>query len=122
MNVNGPNISAGLAARVTTAQQGHAAPPVVPKNRQPTVAPATDQYRSTPLPIIDAEYVDLYTPIRRPPEQQNQWRNLIVEEDTASIPQAAESGDDRRNQQLIARYGQQRNDLPSPGSFVNLIA
>ncbi|MBD1399210.1 hypothetical protein [Pelovirga terrestris] len=115
-------MTAGLAARAITTQQGHAAPPVTPKNRQATVASATDRYRSTSQPIIDAEYVDLYNPIRRPPAQQNQWRNMILEEDTPVHSYTAKYGISERNQQLIERYGQNLNDLPSPGSFVNLLA
>jgi hypothetical protein len=95
---------------------------VASKNRQATVAPARDQYRSAPQPIIDAEYVDTYSPVQRPDEQHNQWRNLIVEENAAVKPQAATSGFSDRNQELIARYQQNFNDLPSPGSFVNLMA
>jgi hypothetical protein len=121
VNFSGSDITAGLATRVATTQQGYAALPAAPKNRQVTAAPATDQYRSASQPIIDAEYVDLYNPIRRPPEQQNQWHNLILEEDTPVKPYPAKTGISERNQQLITRYQQNFNDLPLPGSFVNLM-
>jgi hypothetical protein len=122
VNFSGSNITAGLASRVAITQQGYAAPPVASKSRHATVVPAKDQYRSTSQPIIDAEYVDINSPVRHPHEQQNQWRNLIVEEKTTVKPQTATSGPNDRNQQLIARYQQNFNDLPSPGSFVNLMA
>ena len=112
----------GLGTRIAPTQQGYATPPVSSKNRKETVAPATDQYRSTSQPIIDAEYVDLYSPIRRPPEQQNQWRNLIIERDARAKQYTSQTGMSERNQQLIARYQQNVNYLPAPGSFVNLMA
>jgi hypothetical protein len=106
---------------VASAQQSYAAAPLAQKNRQTAVFPATDQYRSTSESIIDAEYVDLYSPVRHPPEQQNQWRNLIVEEKKTPSTRSDESATDKRHQQLIVRYGQNNNDFPLPGSFVNLL-
>ncbi len=122
MDISGPNIPTGLAARTTTAQQSYAAKPPAQKNRQTDVLPATDQYRPSTDAIIDAEYVDLYSPIRRPPEQPNQWRNLLVEENKVPEPPSTEAKNDNRNQQIIARYGQNTSDFPFPGSFVNLLA
>lgn len=121
MNFSGSDITAGLATRTVTPQQGYAAPPSTTKDRQATVAPATDRYRSASQPIIDAEYVDLYKPIRRPPEQPNQWRSLILEEDPPVNSYAAKNVMNERNQQLIARYEQNVNDLPLPGSLFNLL-
>jgi hypothetical protein len=118
----GLNIPAQQASRAATTQQGYAAAPPASGTPQAAVSPVTDQYRSASQPIIEAEYVDLYNPIRHRPEQLNQWRNLIVERQDAPTPQAAGSDADNRNQQLVARYGQHSSDLPLPGSFINLLA
>jgi hypothetical protein len=121
VDIRGLNITTGLEARAATTQQSYVATPPAQKNRQTAVFTATDQYRSTSESIIDAEYVDLYSPVRHPPEQQNQWRNLIVEEKKIPSTRSDESEADKRHQQLIARYGQNSNDFPLPGSFVNLL-
>lgn len=115
------DITAGSTARVVTAQQGYAAAPVVPKTRQSPALPAADQYQSASQPIIEAEYVDLYNPVRRSTEQLKQWQSMIVEDGPKQDPQPTQSDVNGRNLQLIARYEQHSNDLPSPGSFVNLM-
>lgn len=122
MNISEPNITTGLMPRATTAQQKHAASAPAQKNRQNSALPGTDQYRPASDAIIDAEYVDLYNPIRSPTEQQNRWQNLIVEEEKIRARRSADSGVDKRNQQRIASYGQNSSDFLSPGSFVNLLA
>lgn len=121
MDISAFNIPTGLAARVAAAQQSYAAPPAAPKNRLTAVLPAADRYLPAADSIIDAEYVDLYSPIQHPTEQPDKWRNLIVEKEDKPAPQSAESGTDQRNQQLIARYGQNSSDFLLPGSFVNLL-
>lgn len=122
MNISGSDITAGLAPRVATTQQGQTAPPIVSKNCQAALAPAAAHHRSASQPIIDAEYVDLYSPVRRPPEQQNQWRSLILENDPPIKSYTEKNGTSQRHQQLIARYEQNASDPLSPGSFINLIA
>jgi len=115
------NITAGQATRVAPTQQGNAAAPVTPKVRQSPATPAADQYRPAPLPIIEAEYVDLYSPVRSPIEQLKQWQNMIIEEDRKPGHHPTKSDVNGRHLQLIARYEQHSSDLPSPGSFVNLM-
>lgn len=122
MNIGGLNIPAERAARGPTVQQNHTAPLTATKNRQSSVSLPTDRYRTASDAIIEAEYVDLYSPIRRPPEQQNQWRHLIIEGQSSAPEQGAKPAADKYSQQLIARYGQHSSDFPLPGSFVNLFA
>ncbi len=122
MNIGGLTISAGSAARSTTPQQGQAVASPAHKNRHSAIGTASDQYRSAPQQVIDAEYVDLYSPSQRPPEQLNQWRQLVIEKTGTHESRDRESGADERTRQLIARYGHNSSNLPLPGTFVNLIA
>ncbi len=115
------NITAGSADQAATTQLGYAAVPVTPKTRPSPATLVADQYQSASQPIIEAEYVDLYSPVRRPIEQLSRWQNMIVEEEPKSHQQPTKPDVNGRNLQLIARYEQHSNVLPSPGSFVNLL-
>lgn len=121
MDIKGHNLAAGPTVRTATGQQDHVAPTPAHKNHRSDTLRSTDRYLNTSVAIIEAEYVDLYSPIRRPPQQQNQQHSLIVEKEQSPDLQSAEPGANKRNQQLISRYGQ-GYDLPLPGSYLSLLA
>lgn len=121
MNISGTHIPSELVTRVTRSQQppGTSLPPQ--KVRHPTAPAGTEPHKNSSEPIIDAEYVDLYHPIRRPAEQNHHWRNLVVEFDenlASKSPQSLMT--DPHRQQMIERYNDHFDDTPPPGSHLSI--
>lgn len=123
MNISGADIPSELVNRATRPQQPAGTSLPVQKVRYSPASGGSVQHKASSESIIDAEYVDLYQPLQRPPEQTHHWRNLIVEADkdlVSKTPQSLKAPP--HQQQMIERYGDQTIDTPLPGSYLNLIA
>lgn len=122
VSISAAYIPSELVAQETRTRQPVGTPPTTAKGRQPATPVGAQQQRTAAESIIEAEYVDLYQPLRRPPDNSQHWRTLLVEPDeekTGVMPRPSDS--DPRIEKMIRRYGEHAKDLPRPGSHFNLI-
>ncbi|MFO7766545.1 MAG: hypothetical protein R6V33_08955 [Pelovirga sp.] len=122
MTIGDAYIPSELATRATRLQ--HPAGGALPshKARQVPASGGSEQHKTTSESIIEAEYVDLYQPTPRPPEQNQHWHSLIVEDDKNLVsitPQSLKP--DPHQQQLIERYADHSGAAPLPGRYLNLL-
>ena len=88
-------------------------------DRQQRLLRANDSYEknAASAQVIDAEYVDLYTPKNRTP-QQAQNLDILSE---AEVPET-EAATQSLEQPTTEKYQLQAPDTPPPGTYINYFA
>lgn len=122
MNITPINISPDVITRPTQSRQPVDTGLTAQTIGQSSTPNRNDHQKTAVKTIIDAEYVDINQPIRRPPVHDSpNWRALFVESDKEMMSKGHQSSEtDPRMQQMIARYNEHSVDPPVPGSYLNV--
>lgn len=119
MKIDEINTLPKIVEQADRSNRFHSAPLDATRKGQISARSPEDQYQRAPDSIIEAEYVEIYRPTHRPTEDQ-QWRNLIVEQETQTANPAPESAG--REQIFANRYSRNSDAVLPPGSYINLLA
>ena len=86
--------------------------------KQQRLRQANDSYNknAASAQVIDAEYVDLYTPEKIVPQQQN--TDITLEPESTSSVSAQQLSEPP----VASRYQLQDSDTPPPGTYINYFA
>ena len=90
--------------------------------KQQRIQQARDCYNknAASAQVIDAEYVDLYSPDTKILQQQHQDLHLTLEPEIASHMQ--EPATDQNINSIVNKYQTKPVDVPHPGTYLNIFA
>ena len=101
---------------------GSCASSVDQTGKQQKIQQAKDCYNknAASAQVIDAEYVDLYSPDNKALQQEHQDLHLTLEPEVVFQPQEPET--DRSINSIVNKYQMKPVDVPNPGTYLNIFA
>ena len=90
--------------------------------KQQRIQQAKDSYgkNAASAQVIDAEYVDFYSPDNIVLQRERQDLNLTLEPEIVSPMQKPET--DRNSNSVVSKYNMAPVDVPPPGTYLNIFA
>ena len=90
--------------------------------KQQRIQQARDCYNknAASAQVIEAEYVDLYSPDNKALQKEHQDFHLTLEPEEVSQPQEPKT--DRSINSIVNKYQTKPVDVPHPGTYLNIFA